>query len=765
MGLTNINKLWFWPTIILYVLLGVYLIFTSYSEPYLGIELEEVNNQWIINDLDENFQQINSLSNGDIVLSIDNIPPQSISRLQDDQLIRGASEIVIKKPNNKELTIKFNHFDVPKNFYTLFLFPLIYFSIVLIVTIYLNFKKNNISQERVLIFFILSVSLSYISLGASAKTNIIGLVVNSSFMILSLVLLISFLKRYFGFLNIKWPFSKYTEFLYFLPLIAALFRVIWLYGLGIILLCNILILILFTFLILYIFYILISSYFKYHLPQIKWLFISLIFPLTPFIFLYAIPYILVNEPILYADICSLFLLLIPFNILFFQLSERLFNFIYNITRFRYYFYLSLLFTFWIAIVTYLVIEISIFKLSILSILIFLSSIFSLYLKEKIDYSGKKVLFTAKGDKIKKLSNTIDKIFNSHKVEQMLAILALEIKSFLDVKDVKVVTYCYETNSIIDSVVGVSEPELTSLHHLELGEIIKNGNIYIAFVHQDKDYKRWLFISHHHKSIRLKEDELLWLELLLTYTYSFIENNKRIEHLVDELNQYQRANVNEPLWLKKLVWNRVDEEKYQFAQELHDTVLQEHIQIARQLDNLKYDKEYLNLEFKLKSLHEQMITSINFLRSYCETLKPPLLTNVGLNAALERLFEQTENRAEFKLVTKLNRLYLEDEQLPLVIYRIIQELLNNTIKHSQADKVEVYLQELDNGFELIYRDNGIGCDTSELMNGKSMGLQGITERVEAFNGCMDIQSNPNEGISIKITITERSDNFDFVTDSR
>lgn len=761
MVLKTVKRLWFWPTIALYIILGIYLLCITYAKPYLGIELEKVNGQWRIDELNhiasdnENSTHSPYISEGDIVISIDNISPQIIPHIQYDSLIREASEIVIKKSDGRILHVNFKHTDVLRNFYTLFLFPLIYFLLTLVIMVHLKYQEKNILQVNLLIIFIISVSLSYTSIGASGKINPIGLMVNSSCMILSLVILLNFLKVYFTFLNIKWVFTKYIKYLYILPIFVLIFRLIRLSYPKFSLIDGIIILFIFILLIFYIFYILIRSYFRYRLPQIKLLFMGLLLPFFPFLLLYVLPEILLKQPLLAADICALFLLLIPFNIIFLHLSERLFDITYHITRFRYYFTISLFFSSWLIIGMYLINDISSAKLSLTVLFMFLSSIVFLYIKEKIDYKERKILFSTKGNHIHKLYQTIEKIGSSHRVEQMLQTLTTEIISYLEVKEVAVITYSYETEEMVSTNNHVPLPSIASVQQLNLGEIIKKDDAYVALIHQDKDYKRWLLINNS-QTIRLKAEELLWLELLLTYTQSFIESTKIIEELIDELHQLQQTGINEPIWLKKLVWIRVEDEKFQLAQELHDTVLQEHLHIARQVDGLNYEKDPVAMKSKLKNLHEQMILSINSLRAYCETLKPPLLTNVGLNAALERLFEQTTNRANFKLTTKLDRLYLEDEQLNLIIYRIVQELLNNALKHSKAENVELYIQELDDGFKLIYRDNGIGCNVSSIWHGESMGLQGIRDRVEAFNGQMTIDSIMNEGMSIQIKIIERSD---------
>ncbi len=764
MGLKLIPKNWFYFITSLYVALGLYVLLIAYMTPYLGIGVKAVNGQWELNEIAYNqssytdWANKHGISKGDIVLSADNVSLHNISSIHYTKEISAASHLVIQKRNGQIVTIHIHPFDFPYSFYMLIILPSVYFLVALAVAFYLYYNKSYVPYLKFLILFILTVALAYASTGASSGTNTIGMMVNSGSMLLCLVILLHFLKNYFTFLKVKWIFIQNIKILYIIPLSAILLRFtkafypkLWLWT-------SALILILFLLLLFYILYTLLYSYFKYRLPQLKLFFISLGVPFLPFLILYVLPQVLFKQSIVKADISALFLLLIPFNIIFLQTTERLFDITYHISRFRYYSTLSLVFSAWLIIGIYLIQVMASTNLFLSALFIFASSLIFLYIKEKTDYRGRKILFSIKGNQIHRLYLTIEKIGHSHGVEQMLQILTKEIITYLEVKEVAVVTYSYETKTLVSTNNHVPLPNIESIPSLNPTEIIKKGNQYIALIHEDKDYKRWLILNRH--TIRLKEEELLWLELLLTYTHSFIESTKVIEELVEELNQLQKTDLREPTWLQKLIWIKLEEEKFQLAQELHDTFLQEHIHIARQTDGLIYEQDLLAIKSKLKNLHEQLILSIHDLRAYCETLKPPLLANVGLHAALERLFEYTKNRANFKLIAKLDRLYLEDEQLTLVIYRIVQELLNNALKHSQSEIVEIYLQELDTGFELIYHDDGIGFNVSDIQHSESMGLQGIRERVEAFNGQMIIDSEVNEGVSIQIKIIERSEVLDF-----
>lgn len=144
---------------------------------------------------------------------------------------------------------------------------------------------------------------------------------------------------------------------------------------------------------------------------------------------------------------------------------------------------------------------------------------------------------------------------------------------------------------------------------------------------------------HNNCINLKDEELLWLELLLLYLNNFIDNTKMIEGLMEELKQMKQVDGSQLPWLNKLLWLRFEEEKYQLAQELHDTNLQEQLHIAREVNVLIHAKNSTDIQSKLVKVHEQMISSVHDLRAYCENLKPPLLDTLGLNASLKSLYKK------------------------------------------------------------------------------------------------------------------------------
>ncbi|WP_370043853.1 sensor histidine kinase [Lysinibacillus sp. RC79] len=746
----------------LYLVIGIYLNYVNYSGPLLEIEVEKENGKWgVTQPYDKDWIEWKSISPSDVILRVDDVPMDHLNQLKYKSIIVAANKITIMKPNGEITDIHINHLDIPNQFYYILLFPACYYLLTLFITIYLHFNQKNTKLTNLLIFFMLTVSLAYVSSGVASRVNGIGIIVNRSSMVLCLVILLHFLRDYYSFVKTNWLFTNNIKFFYIFPVIAfSLGCIIIFYPASYYFLSEV-VLVLFFILLIIILSILLLSYFKYKSPQLKILLCSILIPFLPFLFLYSLPKIFFDTYILSGEICSLFLLLIPFSFIFTQVADRLFDIEYHITRLRYYVFFSLLFTLWFMVGLYWIAGkyLTMTVMSGVSFFTFTSLVILFYIKEKVDYRKRKILFSTKGDYIHQLYTAVDKIGKTIKIDELLERFAQEVSLHLELEHVFVLTYDYDTNRFKSTVEGSIPINPMLMEDLKLGEIKKFDQVYLAFLHQDAHYKRALVLRHNN-SIHLKDEELLWIELLLLYVNNFIENTKMVEELLEELKHMRQADDSQLPWLNKLLWLRFEEEKYQLAQELHDTNLQEQLHIAREVDVLVNMKNASDIQPKLAKIHRQMVTSIHDLRAYCENLKPPLLDTLGLNAALEKLIRKVIERSSFVLIYTIDRLYLEDERMNLMIYRLFQELLNNALKHSYATTVEIHLQEMDDGFEIIYKDDGVGCNIDDIIIADSMGIQGMQERVKAFNGQFHIGTQVNEGMTIRITVKEGSDTLDY-----
>ncbi|MGE7687709.1 ATP-binding protein [Lysinibacillus sp. NPDC097214] len=723
----------------------------------MGIKLKEENGQWlVIEPYSKGWADSHGISTGDIILEVDG---ENINEnIKYDPIIRVAKELTLVKEDRQLIHIQIDALAIPEQLLYILILPACFYLLSLIISIFLYYKQKNSSLINLLILFILTVSLAYVSIGASGRLDSVGTVVNRSSMILCLVLLIHFLRNYFLFFHLKWLLIYNIKIIYVVPLVIAVLSFFSIVYPSMNPLFSNFTLWLFFILLIIIFSVLGIGYLKYKTPQLKVFLLSIIIPFLPFLFLFAIPEIIFRMHLLSGEVCSLFLILIPYGFICTQLTERIFDMEYFITRLRHYFNFSFVFTSWLLLGLYWLTDLSISSMTEIFLFTFFSLIALFYIKEKIDYHKRKILFSTKGDYIHRLYTTVDSIGRVVKIEDLLERFVLEIALHLEIKHVYVLTYDLQTHQITSTVTSkeYTQNQLNEiqLEQLRLGDIKKTEHFYIAFIHQDVNYKRLLIIDHN-KSIHLKDEELLWLELLLLYVNNFIENTKMVEDLLEQLKHMKEADKSQLPWLNKLLWLRFEQEKYQLAQELHDTILQEQLHIAREMNVFIHAKKKTDIQSGLPKIHEHMITSLKDLRGYCENLKPPLLDTLGLNAALEKLIQKVHKRADFVLIYTIDRLYLEDERLNLMIYRLFQELMNNALKHSHANTVEIHLLETEDGFEINYSDDGVGCKIDEIILADSMGIRGMQDRVQAFHGQFSINTHVGEGMSIRIKVNERN----------
>ncbi|WP_223567945.1 histidine kinase, partial [Agrobacterium tumefaciens] len=156
-----------------------------------------------------------------------------------------------------------------------------------------------------------------------------------------------------------------------------------------------------------------------------------------------------------------------------------------------------------------------------------------------------------------------------------------------------------------------------------------------------------------------------LELLIIYISNFIENTQLVEDLFKQLDSIQKPGKQYPSWLKKFVWIQLEKEKYQLAQELHDTILQEQIHLIREIDMIHGKQEPKEIQELIQQQREYLVELNQKLRYYCEKLKPPLLERQGLQVALDKLFAEVDQHADFAMILEIEDIEIENAEFPLL----------------------------------------------------------------------------------------------------
>jgi signal transduction histidine kinase len=203
----------------------------------------------------------------------------------------------------------------------------------------------------------------------------------------------------------------------------------------------------------------------------------------------------------------------------------------------------------------------------------------------------------------------------------------------------------------------------------------------------------------------------------------------------------------------------EEERLNLAREIHDSLAQLLVALKIEMGMFKQriakTKEAINLEEVLAKMKQLMILvddANKSARSIMNGLRPEQLDLLGFVEAVEvhiRIFEQTHHiKCSFKN-TVLDLNILPDQAL--AFFRILQESLNNILKHAKASMVTVQLSHVARKLVMAINDNGIGFDVNHKGRPDAYGLIGMKERIKLLGGKLDITSNVGEGTMVKVEI--------------
>jgi PAS domain S-box-containing protein len=196
------------------------------------------------------------------------------------------------------------------------------------------------------------------------------------------------------------------------------------------------------------------------------------------------------------------------------------------------------------------------------------------------------------------------------------------------------------------------------------------------------------------------------------------------------------------------------ERTRIAREIHDELGQSLSALKMELHwclkRLKTDNKEL-LE-KAKTLPRLVDANVHLVQRISSELRPGLLDNLGLSAAMEWQTGQFQERTGIScdIICEPNEIVL-DHTHSTALFRIFQETLTNIIRHADATSVEIVLREKKGNVELTVTDNGKGITEQEIADPKSFGLMGINERVHSLGGIVEISGSKNKGTTVRVSV--------------
>lgn len=199
-------------------------------------------------------------------------------------------------------------------------------------------------------------------------------------------------------------------------------------------------------------------------------------------------------------------------------------------------------------------------------------------------------------------------------------------------------------------------------------------------------------------------------------------------------------------LARAVWRVEEEERRRIARELHDN-------LGQVLTALRLRIERLPEGGDRDAAVELATGAQEDVRRLSQLMRPPVLDDLGLEAALNWLARQVRENAGLPVRVSGTLDARFDQETETLLFRIAQEALNNALKHAEATRAEISFNRMGDRFEMHIRDNGRGFDASALDVDKAgVGLAAMRDRAGLFGGEFVINSSPGNGTVISVSLT-------------
>lgn len=744
-------------TIIAFIVASVlvlYLTILNLQYPLIGINVVEKNGETFVKEIYEfGWAKNHNIQVHDRVLKVDGKPPLSHFTVREYGAIEQAKIVTIQRGNQIQVfTISYEPNLISQFMYYLIL-PISFFIFVASLSVFLLRLRTHDKPSTVLIYFLLLAGLCYISASLSAKYETIGRQIFIGTFLFLPVIFLHFLYDYFEKEKKVWFTKKIVFLLYGINLIEFVgLKLHWIsekkFLLGALLLnvATILALLGKGFV-----------YFKKDEQQhtVKGLLLAIGLSVAPFILFYSLPVLIIGKWVLPAELTVTSLFVLPSVFLYLIGTDRLFRLQFSINRFVYYAFLSFLPAFLVTLLYAKFVNEArrLVELALLFLLIYVINIFALYLKGCFDRTLRAKLYVQKNFYQESIYRIGEALKKQRNMQEVIQCLEKEVREVLDIENLAFVQSSIEN---LQAPFHCDEKEWMKLtkkmdgQPLSIGKIIENKRLFSVFVGSFLQ-SPLLLIGKKKHPIPFRAEQKDWLSTIVYYTSITIENMLKVEDFIKELDSLKERSHS--VWLTRLIFQWSEKERRKLAIDLHDTILQDLIVLKRKVESLRFQNMRMEeMKKQLNDIEEEIVDMIDVTRETCHELRPPFLEQVGLREALAELIKKFHLRSNIKVEWNIHVPTKLDEERELAVYRMIQELLNNALKHSQASYIQLTLEARNEEVQLHYVDNGIGIDMEKLnhYDGK-LGLFGIKERVQGLGGTCEMTSQLGDGLHIIVTI--------------
>jgi len=217
-------------------------------------------------------------------------------------------------------------------------------------------------------------------------------------------------------------------------------------------------------------------------------------------------------------------------------------------------------------------------------------------------------------------------------------------------------------------------------------------------------------------------------------------------------QLKKKQAEREAFSRRLIESQESERK-RIAGELHDSLGQNLLIVKNWaligLNALEEDnpaREHLN------EISETTSLALDEVRQIAQNLRPYQLERLGLTNTIEHMIRQVKNASDIEFITEIDDIDgLLSKESEINLYRVVQECVNNILKHSAATNAWLLIKRTASGAEITCRDNGQGFDSEASSRKGGMGLIGMAERVRMLGGRYTMESAAGKGATVRVTI--------------
>lgn len=746
-------------------LLFVYFMFITMYFPSSFINIQSnKNGELVVNDIShESAFYKAGLREGDIILLINNKQANLHLTYKKYRKIELVNTITFKR--NKDV---FNNITIEKS-YTLFehikhlIIPIIFFIFCATFCIIIIRTERKQIFHHLLFYFLLLICLAFVSGGASFRGDILARIITSFTFIFSPVvlfhLILSLLKN-----NLKISINREINIkkIYFFAVVFSAIAIVHETTNIYIKLLDELQLVYFLLFLIFIFIFLFTIFFKNKCskqsPALKLLLIGIFFSTFPFVFLHSFTQILFNFSILIPELASLFFILLPLTIFYLVHKEQIIDIDFFIKWLR----KDLLFSVVAGFIFFVISTTKPLEKAVTnSVYVTIISFVILLINNPIRSTSP--FRVQSGQLDDKLNQFFKRIEKESSPAELVDIICEEVKRVIsEIQTAKsfqlMQTDIGFVNNSNNKFVSHLANELQSLQlkNIPIGKIISINKGFCVLLHKKENRLLFLYCSNKNNRTELNPVEKAWIETLAHYSNVLLSNQYSIESVIHELQLLKENDGHYSQWLSNFLFNFTERERVRLAGDLHDSVLQDLLYIHMNLQKITKEPISPILRQQIEHICELVLDCAHTTREACNRLSPPFLLQYGLLETLQELIKKTHLQSNFRV--ELNRLHFSDDDLheehTIALFRIVQELLSNATKHSNAKTVSLRLAQVQNAIVLEYQDDGVGFPIDHFKKDYANfnGLVNMQERVKSLSG--SIQFFSENGLQVQISLPIR-----------